>query len=368
VIQVVLQSPAFLYRLESGSGTPVNGLTPLTSHEVASRLSYFLTDSMPDAMLMQAADANSLLDVAQVEAHARRLLADPRARVTVANFNYQWLQFVKLEGMTKDPKAFPKFTPDVAQALHDSTVRYMDHVFWDLDSLSAMFTDAHGYVNDALAPYYGVKPGGSTTLQLVALDATQRSGILTQPGLLTALAGPVNDSPVKRGVLTLDSILCSRPKPPPPGVNTTPPALDPNVPTTTRQRMETSHAVGGCAGCHTAIDGIGFAFENYDAVGAWRTQENGLSVNSSSALIGTDVDGSFSGAVALVGQLAKSQRVAQCVSYQWLRYALGLDTTQINLATAQDVTSVFWSSSGSFKELLVAIAKSPYFRSLTVSN
>ena len=290
LVQLILQSPPFLYRLEFGQATPSipstlpGGLIPLTSYEMATRLSYLFTNSMPDAALMAAADSDALQVPATVEAQARRLLTDPRARAAVADFHAQWLQFVRMEGLTKAPASFPTFDAPLAQALRDSTVRFVDHAFWDLDSLSAFLTDTHAYVNDALAPVYGVAAPGSAALQLVEVDGAHRAGILTQAGLLAGLAGPVNDSPVKRGVLVLNSLLCQTPPPPPAGVNTNVPGFDPSAPSTTRSRLETQHAVGSCAGCHTRIDGIGFAFDHYDAVGQWRDQENGLPVDASAVL------------------------------------------------------------------------------------
>jgi hypothetical protein len=368
VIQLFLQSPDFVYRLEAGNGQQNNGLTALTSYEVASRLSYFLTNSMPDGTLMAAADQDALQDPTNLETQARRLLNDPSAHDAVAAFNYQWLKMVKLEGLTKDPSYFPNFTADVAQALHDATVQYVDYIFWQANSLTALLTDTHAYVNDALAPIYGVTPPGSTTFQLVNLDPTQRSGILTQAGMLASLASPANDSPVQRGLLVMSKFLCQTPPPPPAGVNTTPPPLDPNTPTTTRQRLEQSHATGGCQACHANMDAIGFAFENYDATGAWRTTENGLPVDATSQLSGTDVDATFTGAIALNQHLAQSQQVATCVSYEWLRYSLGLDTSSINVPAAANIASTFTTSGGQFTELLVALIKSDYFRSLKVSN
>jgi uncharacterized protein DUF1592/uncharacterized protein DUF1588/uncharacterized protein DUF1595/uncharacterized protein DUF1587/uncharacterized protein DUF1585 len=368
VVQVFLQSPSFVYRLEAGTGAQNGGLVPLTSYEVASRLSYFLTNSMPDATLLQAADADALQTPDQVEAQARRLFLTPRARATAAAVNYQWLNLVKVESLSKDATAFPSFTPAIGQALHDSTVMFVDYAFWTQDSLSALLTDSHAFVNDSLAPLYGLQPVGSADLQLVAVDPTQRAGILTQAGLLAGLANTVNDSPVQRGLLVLKSFLCAPPPPPPAGVSTTPPAFDPSTPMTTRQRMATEHALGSCAACHTQMDSIGFAFENYDALGQWRTQDNGLAVDASSSLSGTDVDASFVGAVSLAQKLSQSQDVAQCVSYQWLRYALGLDTSQINLAAASAIAGTFQAADGAFSELLVAITRSDYFRSIAVSK
>jgi hypothetical protein len=204
-------------------------------------------------------------------------------------------------------------------------------------------------------------------LQLVDLDPTQRAGVLTQPGLLAALSGPVNDSPVQRGVLVLDSFLCNRPPPPPAGVNTMAPEMDASAPMTTRQRFASQHEQGPCASCHQVIDGIGFAFENFDAAGAWRTEEVGQPIDASAHLVGSDVDGDVAGAVALVQRLAQSVRVAECVTYQWMRYALGLDETQINVAAARAVAGQFVAGAGPMSELLVGIVKSEPFRSVKVS-
>jgi len=368
VIQVVLQAPSFLYRLEGGTQAPNGGPVPLTPYEVASRLSYFLTNSMPDATLMQAADANQLQTADQVEAQARRLLMDPRAHDAVAKFHYDWLNLATLQGMTKDPTDFPNFTTTIGNELATSVTQFLEHEFWDENSLTSMLTDASGYVNSDTASYFGVSSPGSSTPQLTPLDSTQRAGILTQPGLLAGLANTVDDSPVHRGVLVLNSFLCSPPPPPPPSVNPSPPPLVPGMPTTVRERLTQSHALGSCAVCHNVIDNIGFAFENYDATGAWRDTDDGLPVDSSAQLTGTDVDGSFVGAIALSQRLSQSHQVAQCIAYSWLRYALGLDTTQVNLAAAQSISDQFTSAGEAFSELLVDIVGSDYFRSLQVSN
>jgi hypothetical protein len=368
VVEAVLQSPAFLYRLEGGQLDPTIATVPLSSYELASRLSYFLTNSMPDGALMQAADGDTLQSADQIEAQARRLLGSARARDAVARFHYEWLNLVKMDSMTKDATAFPGFSASTAAALSDGTKRFLDYAFWEKNSLSAMLLEPSGFVTDATAPYYGVAAPGSSTPQLVALPDTQRAGLLTQPGLLAALAGPVDDSPVHRGVLVLKSFLCLAPPPPPPGVNTTPPALDPSVPTTTRQRLEASHAQSSCATCHAFIDNVGFGFENYDAVGQWRTKESGLSVDPSGSLTSTDIDGPFVGAIELSQKLAQSQQVANCVTYSWLRYALGLDEQQINLPAASPISAEFQASGGSFTDLLIAVVTSDTFRQLRVSN
>jgi len=204
--------------------------------------------------------------------------------------------------------------------------------------------------------------------EVTRVDQTQRAGILTQPGLLAGLANALNDSPVQRGVLVLNSFLCTTLAAPPKGVNTTPPDYDPKKPTTTRQRMETQHAVGDCAGCHKIIDGVGFAFENFDAAGAWRTSEAALPVNATTQLVGTDIDGSVSGAVELASKLAGSRQVSDCVAYTWMRYALGLDKSAINADAVAPVTDQFWNGGRRFSDLFLAITTSAAFKTVKASN
>ena len=235
-------------------------------------------------------------------------------------------------------------------------------------TLQALFTDSHAFVNDDIAAIYGVAAPGSEDLQLVDTNPAQRSGIMTQAGLLASLAHETEDAPVLRGVLILDRMLCQAPPPPPPGVNTTPPTgLDGAH--SERQLMQESHALGGCASCHTQIDDIGFAFEHYDAVGAWRTLDEGLPVDSSAQIFGTkNSDGKFDGALDLLQALANSDQVTNCISYEWLRFALGLEESQIDIGNAAPIANQFSASGGNFTELLVAIVKSDLFRSVTTGD
>src|SRR5450432_247672 len=194
VIEGILQAPSFLYRVEIG-GSSAAGPLALTTHEIASRLSYFLTNSMPDDALLQAADRGDLADAATIEREARRLLKGPSAREAVASFHSQWLRFDKMDSLTKAADLFPTFSPATATAMKDATARYVDHLFWDEGfTLPTLLTDGHAYVNDALAPLYGAGPKGGD-LAWTAVDATQRSGILTQVGLLAGVAHQRNDAP-----------------------------------------------------------------------------------------------------------------------------------------------------------------------------
>jgi hypothetical protein len=361
VVEAMLQSPPFLYRLEVGS-PPVDGAVQLTSREMASRLSYFLTDSMPDASLRDAADNDELLDPAALEREARRLLGSDAAREAVAAFNAQWLRFDKMDALTKAPDLFPSFSEDVATSMRQATRQYVDRLFWDQGrTLEALLTDHSAYVDARLAPIYGVSAPSGGAMSLVDVGA-DRSGILTQAGLLAGFAHERSDAPVLRGVFVLDRLLCSTPPPPPAGVNTALPVLSTDAHQTTRQQLEQSHVASSCATCHDAIDGIGFGFEHFDAVGQWRTTDLGIAVDDSGELRGTDIDGPFHGAVELGQKLASSQQVRRCVSTQVLRYALAVTRTEVKPCMVDGVARAFDASGEDLSELLVAVVKSDAFR------
>ena len=361
VVEAMLQSPPFLYRLEVGS--PADGAMLLTSREVASRLSYFLTDSMPDAELEAAADGDELLDPATIEREARRILDAGSARDAVAQFNAQWLRFDKMEALAKAPDLFPMFDEGVAASMRAATAKWVDRLFWDQGrTLDALLTDHTAYVDGNLAPLYGVPVPASGALSLVDVGSSQRSGVLTQAGLLAGFAHERTDAPVLRGVFVMDRLLCSTPPPPPAGVNTALPVLSTDAHQTTRQQLEQSHVAPQCANCHDAIDGIGFGFEHYDALGQWRTADLGLPVDDSGALRGTDVDGAFNGAVELGQKLASSEQVRRCVATQVMRYALAVTRTEVKPCMVDSATRAYEAQGDDLRELLVAVVKSDAFR------
>jgi hypothetical protein len=364
VVQAVLQSPQFLYRMEIG-GAPKNGTAALSGHELASRLSYFFWDTMPDAELIEAADNGELDSSTGVAEQARRLLADPRARPAIATFHKQWLRFDKMDGMQKSAALFPNFNAQTAESLRESTAKFVEHVFWDMGgSLDALLLESGAYVNDDIAGIYGLQKNGSSTLQWRQTDATRRSGILTQAGLLAGFAHETTDSPVLRGVFVMDRFFCSPPPPPPPGVtgSVTELTSDSGAPMTTRDRFAQTHEQGTCASCHHSIDGFGFGFSHYDAVGGWRETDNGLPVNAKGWIAGTDAEGDFDGAVQLGQKMADSAQVGQCVTEQWFRYALGLGSSDMDSCTVAQITKAMTNSQGDMREILIATVSSDAFR------
>lgn len=368
VIEGILQAPSFLYQIEEGA--PVEGnlnVARLTGNELATRLATLFWASIPDAPLRAVGDDDRILDPDELDAQARRLLDDPRAHESVAHMQYQWLRFSLLEKIKKDTTLFPTWSDTTAATMREATVRFADHVFWEEGNFAALFTDNHAFVNDLIAPYYGLNGGGGAALTMMTVPSSQRSGLLTQVGLLSAFGHETMESPVLRGVFVLDRLLCSPPPPPPPDVKNTPPAATNVETTTTRERFQALHEQGSCAGCHKLIDGVGFGFEHFDAVGKWRDVEGGKPVDATGTLAGTgDVDGPFVGVGELSAKIARSQRSSFCITRNWMQYALGIDAS----AATEELVKPLQADLGAtpaFRNLLLAIVKSSAFRYRTVT-
>ncbi|MFZ5891364.1 MAG: DUF1592 domain-containing protein [Myxococcota bacterium] len=360
-LQAFLQSPQFLYRTDSLASPDVeSGAVPLGPYELAARLSYFLTGSMPDAELTKAAAENRLTTDAEVEQQARRLLGTPRARAVVREFHHQWLALDALPAVTRDVPA--SFTSDAAwlgKDWVDSFDRFVDHVYWDSGKVSELFGSKRVYVNARLARLYGVAP---PSVDFTAVELEDRAGIITQPALLALLAHSNQSAPVLRGVFALERLMCTPVPPPPPSVNAIPPDPDPKA--TTRERFFVHTQDSACSGCHSLIDGVGFGFEAYDQLGRYRTEENQKPIDTSGNVLLSDAElaGSFRGAKELAGRLAASSRVRDCVATGWYRFAFGRVESDADRCSLDDVKRRFAESRGDFRELLVAITRSLAFR------
>lgn len=327
LVKGMTQSPNFLYHWEIGPTKPVvdraSGLVPLTSWQVASRMAEVLWESMPDSPLFSAAQNGQLSTPAQISSQAQRMLADPRASQALYNFHTQWL--LQVNGHVTDLNELIKtstlFTPSVKASLISEFTQFVSSVYATGDgTLNTLFTAPYTYANHDTAAIYGVNATG-TALTKVALNPAERAGILTQAAFLAANADPSADNPVRRGLAIYLNVLCGQVSPPPAMV---PSVQPPSTNMTTRQRFEV-HAQQACAqGCHTNFDPPGFAFENYDALGTFRTSESGLPVDATGSFTtpaGAKI--SFQNGVDLAKQLAQSSEAQWCVDRQWTRYMLG---------------------------------------------
>jgi hypothetical protein len=361
-MQAVLQSPQFLYRMDSvRPPTFETGAVPLDPYQIAARLSYFLTNSMPDAPLFAAADASAVFTAADIEMQARRLLETSRAKAMVRDFNQQWLQLDQLSGLARNPPDGMADVKGIGVDYRESLQQFLDQAFWEHGDLHSLLLSPVTFVNPRLAGVLGL---AAPTSGFASVSNTPGSvGLLSQPGLMAMLAHSDQSGPVQRGVFVRQRILCLDVPPPPPNFNPIPPDPDPSL--TTRERFAVHTASSACSGCHKLIDGTGFGFENYDQLGRYRTQENGLPVDASGEMLLTGeaaLDGAYNGVLELSNRLAVSPRVERCLATNWYRYAMGRVETEADGCSLREVQQKFSASGGQFKELLVAVTLTDAFR------
>jgi hypothetical protein len=365
VVQSLLQSPHFLYRVEFGMADPSEGdVVELTHYEIASRLSYLLWNTMPDTILFAAADAGRLRDPAEIEAQARRMLDTPRAREAVRNFHRQWLHLDEIEPLIvasgKDPEIYPTYYDSLTWLWRSEAEAFIDHaIFEDDANVELLFTAPYTMMNKELADHYGIDGPPGVEFTRVDLDPSKYAGFLTQPGLLALFAKPDRSSPILRGKFVRETLLCQVPPPPPDNVPE-PPAVDESQ--TTREQFAEHSENPVCAGCHQLMDPIGFGFEHFDGIGRYRDTEWGLEIDAAGELLGTDVDGAFSGAVELAQVLASSDQVKACMASQWFRFGYGRFETEQDACAVNEIHAAFAESNYDIKELIVALTLTDAFR------
>jgi hypothetical protein len=353
----ILTSPHFLFRVEIDPEPASPVPHPLGDFEVASRLSYFLWSSMPDEVLFDAARSGKLQDPAEITSQVARMLADDKAAAVVENFAGQWLFTRALADASPDYAAFPEFDDDLRAAMKaESDLFFREFLEGDVGIDSLLSTD-FTYVNDRLAEHYGMPLPGSGVMTRVSLSDDQRGGLLKQAGLLTVTSYPARTSPVKRGKWVLTQLLCSEPPPPPPGVEGL--KTEDLEGASLRQKLEAHRADPVCASCHQLMDPIGFGLENYDGIGAFRTDDNGFDIDAS----GTLPDGTeFNGANELAKLISTDPRFAKCATQKTFVYALGRGVSSDDKDYLQGISEQFAAGGYKLKDLLALIAASEPFR------
>jgi hypothetical protein len=359
VLQAMLQSPQFLYRIEeppSGSAP-----APLAGYDVATRLSYLLWASTPDAELLDAAGAGALATAQGVEVQARRLLEDPRSTDAVRSFHRQWLRLRELASTEKDTTMFPEYTLATRAAMVEETLSFAAYaVAQGGDTVETLLTSPRSFVDGQLAALYGLA-APADGLVMVDMPDGQRSGVLTHASVMSLNSNANQGSPILRGKFVRENILCQALPPAPPDVDVTPPPLDPTL--TTKERFSQHREDPSCAGCHDLMDPIGFAFEHYDAIGRWRTMDGDNPVDATGELTHTDdLDGPVNGAVELGQRLAGSAQVKRCMTRQWFRFALGRGEQDAETASLDSAEARYADGGYDVRELLVGIAVSDAFR------
>jgi hypothetical protein len=363
MVSAILQSPHFLYHWELGPNAPIKdgALIRFNNYEIASRLSYLMWGSMPDDKLFEAASKGELSSPEQISTQARRLLADPRANDAIGDFHAQWLGIDSVEDMPKNPE-YTAFTKDVAHAMLVESNEFVKSVFTGPKAngqLETLFTSTRTTVTPELAKLYGVSGTGE-----VDLNPMQRAGIFTQGAFLVTKADADYSHPVLRGMTLLERVLCTE-LTPPQGV-LIPPVADATPDKTTRERFA-MHSQGSCAACHDMIDPLGFAFENYDAIGAYRTMENGKPIDATGKFKLGSLDVTFKNAIELLPALAKAPETQACMASQWLRYGLRRHETEGEKPSLAALGQTFKDSKFDMRELIVAVTKTRSFTHRTLT-
>jgi Protein of unknown function (DUF1592)/Protein of unknown function (DUF1588)/Protein of unknown function (DUF1595)/Protein of unknown function (DUF1587)/Protein of unknown function (DUF1585) len=367
VIEGVLQSPDFLYRVEWGVPDPTNaGVLRPSGDEMATRLSYMLWGTSPDAVLRAASQAGMLATADGVSAQAARMLNDPKAHDVTTFFFDKVLPIESLTDLARSATLFPAFSPLIGSYMRTETETFLENEIFESGgggTWKSILTAPYTYVNGPLAAYYGIPGVSGTAFVKTPIDPTQRKGLLTQGGVMTGTITTDTSNPVLRGSFVVNKILCRHISLP------TDPAVLAlvKVPvvtgTTARERFSSHSAAPLCHSCHQFLDPVGFALENFDAVGAYRTTDTGQTIDASGSLIG--IPGTFQNALGMIDELASTDETYACFASHWLDFSLGRLTspsgTNDDACVAARLDASFKSSGYNVKQLLIDLTQSDAF-------
>jgi mono/diheme cytochrome c family protein len=367
-VQAVLVSPNFLFRIElDPEPSSQNAVRTLNEHELAVRLSYFLWSSMPDAELFGHAERGTLRQ--NLVAQVRRMVRDRKADALVENFVGQWLQLRNLYSSSPDPRRFPSWNSQLLEAARKETEMYFAGVLREDRNIFEFVDSDYTFLNERLAKHYGISGVQGDEFRRVSLvgrsgtpsdaaAARQRGGVLTQASVLRVTSSPTRTSPVKRGKWILEQILGTEPPPPPANVEQL--ADGRRASGTLRQRLEQHRSKPSCAVCHQHMDPLGFAFENYDAIGAWRDKERDSPIDASAEL----PDGrKFSGPAELKKiLLSDDAKFRRCLAEKMLTYALGRGLEYYDKCAVDDICNELKAGGDRFQTMVLAIVKSEPFQ------
>lgn len=358
----ILQSPYFLYRIENGAEDAADPEhRPLTEYELASRLSFLLWNTIPDAELLAAAEAGDLATDAGIEAQARRMLADDRAHDGVRNLFSEIFQLYNLDDLDKDPGTFTHASPELGPSAKEETLLGLEAVILDEDTdFRDLFVTQRTFVDRRLAALYEIPAPAEDGFGEVTLpEDGGRRGLLGQGSFLLMQSHAVASSATKRGKFVRTTILCQEIPAPPADVDTSIPEPDATSPTL-RDRIKTHLEDPTCAGCHGLTDPIGLGYENFDGIARWRTTENGATIDASGTLDGVD----FTNAWDLAGVIRDHERLGPCFTQHLYRYSTGRGIADGEDALVGWLGQGFAENGYSFKELLVDTVLSDGFRSV----
>jgi len=359
VITAILQAPEFLYRIEWGTDAgPRADVRRLTGDEMASRLSYLFWGTSPDEGLRKAAQSGALLEPAGIAREAARLLDDPRSRAGLSEFFDELLGLSRLPELERTGEVY---SSELGESLRQATQRFLEaQIFERNASWPSVLTANEAFVNGRVASQFGVTGIVGDEWREVTLNPTQRLGLLTQPGVLMSSLRSQLTSPTQRGYQIMENVLCRHVPQEPPDLA---PVVDPPLPTgpmTTRQRSASHISDPSCATCHRDMDQLGFAFENFDAMGRYRTQENGLPIDATADVTGI---GPTNGPIELVQKLASLPETQACLAQRFAEFGLGKSLTADadGACLREDLSRRFQAAGYNVRQLILALTQTDAF-------
>jgi hypothetical protein len=360
----ILASPKFLFRVERDpAGATAGGSYPVSDAELASRLSFFLWSSIPDDELLRLANEGKLKNPAVFDRQVRRMLADPKSQALVDNFAGQWLQLRNLRNVQPNTDLFPDFDDNLRQSFRRETELLFESVVQEDRSVLDLLTADYTFVNERLARHYGIPDIYGSRFRRVAVTDDARRGLLGQGSILALTSHAERTSPVVRGKWILENILGTPVPPPPPDVPTLKGNQQGEKPRTMREQMAEHRANPVCASCHKAMDSIGFAMENFDAVGAWRTRDAGQPIDASGELSdGTKVDGVVTLRNALI---SRPDLFAGTLTEKLMIYALGRGLDYRDMPTVRAILRDASRTNYRFSALIMGVVRSTPFQMRT---
>ena len=364
-LEGMLVSPSFLFRSTQSTLASADGITEIDDYSLANRLSYFLWSAPPDDRLLQLAAKSELRQNLATE--VKRMIGDYRAWSLTENFAGQWLQLRDMDIVEPDTRRFPEFKGSVANAMKRESQSFFDHILRENLSIIDFLNADYTFVNEKLAKYYGLRQVKGDKFQKISLQGTPRGGILTQGSILTLTSTPTRTSPVKRGKYLLENILGTPPPPAPGGV---PPLDDKQIRMsnlTLREQFAQHRSNASCAGCHAFLDPMGFAFENYDAIGRWRDQEKNHPIDATGTLVRGQ---QFKDLAELRTLLARDMAddFTRNLSENLLTYALGRGLDYSDKPAVQEVVRRTKSAGYKFQDMILAICESLPFQKMRTSE
>ena len=360
-IQLILASPEFLFRFEPDPPALAAGAVyRISDLELASRLSFFLWSTGPDDQLLNLAALGKLKDPAVLDGQVKRMLADPKSKALVDNFADQWLYLRNLKNINPDFETFPDFDDNLRQAMRRETELFFGNLIREDRSVFDLLNANYTFIDERLARHYGIPNVYGTDFRRVPITDERRRGLLGQASILTITSYATRTSPVQRGKWILTNLIGMPPDPPPPNVPELKAHADAGKVTSLRERMEEHRKNPACAGCHKVMDPIGFSLENFDAVGQWRTSDEGAPIDPAGVMFnGAKIDGPVALRQIL---MAKPEIFAGVFTEKLMIYALGRGVQYYDMPTVRAIVRDAGRSDYRLSSIVLGIVKSTPFQ------